>query len=173
VSIDLTTSDLVAEQPPRMALVMEMIDAAMHTMDQSLPDPLRQWWHGAFVGYQVGFGLISDSADVRFANCVYRTDPNEGNPALLLGKLAEHTHINSVDLADILHASGVQYGYKQSTSERRDATECPSCQKRICVDLDEWQHCNCQGDNYFCETTDCFHDFAHARSCEERFGEDI
>lgn len=166
--IDLVELDAVGTTP-RMPMVMEMVDAAMHTLDRNLPTEVRLWWAGVHAGYQVGFGLTNSASEVRWASCFRSVDPDAATPTLLLSKLTRYDH---TDRCDISYASGVLYGYKQSTSERQDAVECGDCGQRICLDLDESVTCNCVGVNYFCDRPDCFVGFPHAASCEARYGED-
>lgn len=154
---------------PRMPMVMEMVDAAMHTLNRALPDEVRLWWAGVHSGYLVGFGLVNSSSEVQWASCFRSVDPNAADPTLLLSTLGRYNH---VDRCDISYASGVLHGYKQSTAERSDAVECAECTQRICLELDEFMRCECVGTNFFCDRPDCWRGFNHSIHCEQAFGED-
>lgn len=168
--IDLADIDAIATQP-RLPLIMEMTDAAAHTLNKGLPDVLRQWWHGVFVGYTVAFGLTKDAHDVTFASAFYMASPDY-TPDTLLAKLARTP--DSLDRNDIAHASGVLYGYKQGSAERHDAVECIVCSRRICLDFDDHVKCECNGSLYFCDqpSSGCFTYFDHSKRCEAFFGDE-
>src|SRR5205823_4953911 len=72
--LDLADVDLVGTHP-RMPLVMEMLDATLFVLDNTLPDEARHYWRGVETGYRVGFGLADSNAH-DLALCHPRATPD-------------------------------------------------------------------------------------------------
>jgi hypothetical protein len=124
-------------------------------LDPTWPDNYRDYFLGVYHGFAIAFGVMGN-IDLLLASTIYGAQPDD-QPELAVKRAKKYKQPD-----EVIHASGVLYGYKRGIAEAEDASECAECGRGIRETLDDFASCEC---GIFCDGRDCFEDYDHLPAC--------